>query len=82
MFTQQSKVANSATYIHLLKSRSLEGAPGSPGKSRKEGQEDQGELKELGGTPLSCFRVPCVLVAFLLAFLWTSSRSALAWKTR
>ena len=38
---------------HLIKSRSLEGVPGSPGQSQKEGQEEQGEVKELGGTPLA-----------------------------
>ena len=35
----------------FAKSRSFEGVPGSPGKSQKEGQEDQGEVKELGGMP-------------------------------
>ena len=35
----------------------LDGLTGSPGKSKKEGQEDQGEVKELGGTPPSCFKV-------------------------
>ena len=27
-------------------------------ESQKESQEDQGEVKELGGTPPSCFKVP------------------------
>ena len=35
---------------HFLKSRSLEGVPGSTGKSQKMGREDQGEVKELGET--------------------------------
>ena len=35
---------------------SLTGCQGA--QSRKEGQEDQGEIKELGGHPPSCFRVP------------------------
>ena len=38
--------------------RRLEGVPGSPGKSRKEGHEDQGQAKELGGTPLAVLRSP------------------------
>ena len=29
----------------------FDGLSGSPGKSQKEGQEDQGTLKQLGGTP-------------------------------
>ena len=32
--------------------------PFYPGKSQNEGQEDQGEVKELGGTSPSCFEVP------------------------
>jgi hypothetical protein len=36
-------------YIHNLKSRSLR----EPRKELKEGQEDQGEMKELGRTPPS-----------------------------
>ena len=34
--------------------------PGRPGKNHKGGQEDQGKIKELGGTSTlqSCFRVP------------------------
>ena len=43
-------------YPHLLKRTSLEGVPGSPGKSQKEGQEDQGEIQELGGTPPAALR--------------------------
>ena len=31
---------------------------GSPRKSHKEGQEDQGEAKELGGSSPSCFKDP------------------------
>jgi hypothetical protein len=31
---------------------------GSPGKSQKEGQEDQGTLKQLGGSPLSILPRP------------------------
>ena len=31
----------------------FDGLTGSRGKSQKEGQEDQGEIKELGGTPLA-----------------------------
>ena len=33
----------------------FEGIPGSPGNSRQEGQEDQGEVKELGKTALVVF---------------------------
>ena len=33
--------------------RWLEGAPETPEKSQKKGQEDQGEVKELWGTPPS-----------------------------
>ena len=29
----------------------IDGVPGRPGKSQKEGQEDQGGVKELGGPP-------------------------------
>ena len=43
-------------YPHLLECVSQEEVPGSPGKSQKEGHEDQGEAKELGGTPLAVFR--------------------------
>ena len=32
------------------------GGPGSPGKSQKEGEEDQGEVEELGGIPLVLLR--------------------------
>ena len=32
--------------------------PGRPGKSQKEGQENQGEEKELGGNPPRALRVP------------------------
>ena len=42
--------------------------PGSPGKSNKEGQEDQGNLKELGGNLTSSG--PLILMAFLLALPW------------
>ena len=31
----------------------FDGLIGSPGKSQKEGQEDQGTLKQLGGPPLA-----------------------------
>ena len=31
---------------------------GRPGKSQKEGQEDKGEVKELGGTPLGLLGSP------------------------
>ena len=31
----------------------LAAVQGSPGKSQKEDQDDQGEIKELGGTPTS-----------------------------
>ena len=31
---------------------------GSPWKSQTEGQEDQGEVKELGGIPPSCLKFP------------------------
>ena len=41
----------------LLADRQLE-LPGRPGKSQKEGQEDQGEVKELGGTPLGLLGSP------------------------
>ena len=37
-------------YLMELILRWLDGVPGSPGKSQKEGQEDQGEVKELRGT--------------------------------
>ena len=41
----------------------------SPGKSQKEGQEDQGEIKELGrAPPLAVFLL--VLLAFLAAVPW------------
>ena len=36
----------------------FDGLSGSPGKSQKEGQEDQGEIKELGGAPLAVLRSP------------------------
>jgi hypothetical protein len=32
------------------------GLPGNPGKSLKEGHEDQGEVRELGRTPLAGMR--------------------------
>jgi hypothetical protein len=35
----------------------IDGVPGRPGKSQKEGQEDHGGVKELGGTP-KAFRIP------------------------
>ena len=35
----------------------IDGVPGRPGKSQKEGQEDQGGVQELEGTPRA-FRVP------------------------
>ena len=47
-----------ALYPHLLESTSQEGVPKSPGKSQKEGQEDQGEVKELGVPFLSVLRSP------------------------
>ena len=53
-------------YPHLLRSRSLEGDVVSPGTSQKEGQEDQGEMKELGRPPLTSFNYPGLL-AFTLA---------------
>ena len=34
------------------------GFSGSPGNSQKEGQEDQGVIEELGGTPLAALRSP------------------------
>ena len=37
--------------------RRCDGMRGSPGKSQKEGQEDQGTLKQLGRRP-SCFTLP------------------------
>ena len=45
-----------STYPHLLAGRSLE--PGSPRKSHNEGQEDQGEVEELVGTPLAVMGFP------------------------
>ena len=45
---------------HLLKSRSLEGVPGSPGKNQKEGQERQVEVQGQEDQGV-------VLMAFLLA---------------
>ena len=57
--------------------RWLEGVPGSPRKSQKEGQEDRGEVKELGGSPptSSGFESSMVLLAFLLALPWGSWNS-------
>ena len=43
---------------HLLESTSQEGVPRSPGKSQKEGQEDQREIKELGGITLAVLKCP------------------------
>ena len=37
--------------------RWLEGVPGKPRKRRKEGQEDQGEIKEFGN-PITVLRSP------------------------
>ena len=54
-------------FPHLLKSRSLEGVPGSPGKSQQEGLEDQGTLKQLGLIPPELFYLFLGLLAFLLA---------------
>lgn len=48
----------------LLENASKEGVSRTPGQSLKEGQEDQGGVKELRGTLPSRFRV---LLAFLLA---------------
>ena len=45
------ELSETCGYPHLLKSRSLEGVPVSSGKSQKEGQEDQGIPKQLGGGP-------------------------------
>ena len=36
----------------------LVGDPGSPGKSQKDGQEDQGTLKQLGELPLALALLP------------------------
>ena len=36
----------------------LGGVPEGPGEDQGQGQEDQGEVKELGGTPPSRFNVP------------------------
>ena len=38
-------------YFHLLESTSQEGVLGSAGNSQKAGQEDPGEVKDLGRTP-------------------------------
>ena len=38
--------------------RWLDGLPGNPGKSQKEGQEYQGETKQLGEFPLALLRLP------------------------
>ena len=48
---EQIQGASLKSYPHLLKSRSHEGVPGISGKTQKEGQEDQGKIKELGGDP-------------------------------
>ena len=48
-FFERPSNALTGLYPHLLESTSQEGVPGSPGKSQKEGQEDQGILKKLGG---------------------------------
>ena len=48
----------------------FEGVPGSPGKSQKKGQEDQGALKQPGGSPSLCY-FSAGLLAFLLALPWT-----------
>ena len=37
-------------------------------QSQKEGQEDQGEVKDLGGTHPSCFKVPWS--SWLSFWLW------------
>ena len=50
--------------------RWLERIPASPWKSQRDGQEDQGEAKELRGTPLAVLGL-VVLLAFLLAVPWT-----------
>ena len=56
---------------HLLKSRSLEGVPGSPGECQKEGQEDQGTVTQLPGSSLALY-LSLVFLAFLLALPWGS----------
>ena len=33
----------------VIKPKPIDGLSGSPGESQKEGREDQGEIKELGG---------------------------------
>ncbi len=38
--------------------RRFDGLTGSPGKGQEEGQEDQGRVKELGGTPLAVLGSP------------------------
>ena len=38
--------------------RKFEEVPGSPGKSRKEGQEEQRTLKQLGGVSLALLPLP------------------------
>ena len=45
-------------YADLLKNGSIEGILRSPGKSQKEGQEDQGTLKQLEGVPLALLPLP------------------------
>ena len=64
-----------ALYTHLLKSRSFEGVLGSLGKSQKEGQGEQGTLKQLGGSLLALLLIsgpglpsgapPCLLTSLL-----------------
>ena len=54
--------------------REFQGSP--PGKNQKEGQEDQGEAKELGGNPLAVWD-SLVLLAFLLALPWAPWNSFL-----
>ena len=47
----------------------------TPSIAQKEGREDQGKEKELGGNPPSCFKVPLVLLACLLALPWAPWKS-------
>ena len=36
----------------------FDGVPGRPGMSQKEGEKDQGEVTQIGGTPLAVLRFP------------------------
>ena len=64
------------SWLHLLESTFEDGVPGSAGKSQKEGQEDEGEVKEIstrlrgsrGGGPLSIITEMMGLRGYFLCF--------------